>query len=276
MNRLKNITTLFAVSGLLATGCSKQLDLNLDNPNGTDPNKAEAGQVITGALDNTAARVNTGYFFANQWMGYWSRSGGYSAATELETFQLTNSYAQGLWQGMYKNNYDYNFVISKGGAASYLGSIAAIMKVLNIQMLVDTYGNIPYSQASQPQVTIRPKYDTAQAIYRDLVVQLNAAITSIKAATPGGSDATYDIVFKGDKAKWVRFANTPETAHFNAAGTEGRSGLCAGTDCRHFHRRIFTGRRRCDGEPGLQRCYRPAKPAVGCILCSWRRPCRKF
>lgn len=208
MKTINRAAFILAFAGSTLVGCDKELDVNLSNPNGTDPNLAQPGQVITGALDNTAARINTGYPFANQWMGYWSRSGGYSASTELETFQLTNTYAQGLWQGMYKNNYDYNFIISKAGANSFLGAIAAIMKAVNIQMLVDTYGNIPYTQASQPQVTIRPKYDTATSIYRDLIVQLNSAITAMKAATAGAGDNTYDIMFGGDKTKWVKFANT--------------------------------------------------------------------
>jgi hypothetical protein len=52
-------------------------------------------------------------------------------------------------------------------------------------------------------------YDDAQAIYEDLIVQINAAIDLIKnapalAVVPGSDDAMFD----GNMTNWIRFANT--------------------------------------------------------------------
>lgn len=188
--------------------CKKELDVNLDNPNGISPTVVTADQSIPACMNSTAARINASYAFSSQWMGYWSRSGNYSPSLNLETFQLANSFGDGLWSANYKNIYDYNFAIQKAGINSYIGGIALIMKSLVTQNLVDIFGNIPYTEASQPLLTIRPKYDDAQAIYKDLIVKINAGIDAIKASTPAQTDITADIMFHGDKNKWVKFANT--------------------------------------------------------------------
>src|SRR5437764_11537745 len=75
------------------------------------------------------------------------------------------------------------------------------------QNLVDVFGNVTNTEANNPQTSTQPKYDDAKTIYQDLIVQLDSAIIAIKASQPSEDDGA-DILFKGDKAKWVRFANT--------------------------------------------------------------------
>jgi hypothetical protein len=192
----------------LFAACKKQLDVNLDNPNGIGAPQVPAKSFFASALDNTTRRTLTGYYSANLWMGQWARSGNYSPATELETFNLTNAFQQGNWQASYKNIYDYNLVISKSPANSLMAGASEVMKAYVFQTLVDTYGNVPYKEASNPEVTARPKYDTAEVIYKDLVNKITAAQAVIKGSTPSADDIAGDILFKGDKTKWLKFSNT--------------------------------------------------------------------
>ena len=83
------------------------------------------------------------------------------------------------------------------------------MKAYHFQILVDCYGDIPYSEALGRSLEATPKYDDAQTIYEDLIVQLTEAITLIKNAPenvviPGDDDA----MFGGDMDEWIKFANT--------------------------------------------------------------------
>jgi len=89
------------------------------------------------------------------------------------------------------------------------------MKALHFQILVDTYGNIPYSQALQGLSSAQPAYDDAKTVYEDLFKQIDAALTLFndadKFAAQGGTvlnPGANDIMFKGDIGKWRRFANT--------------------------------------------------------------------
>jgi hypothetical protein len=80
------------------------------------------------------------------------------------------------------------------------------MRSMVFQDLVDQFGNIPYSQAGLATITT-PKYDSAQLIYKDLVVQIDSAILSIQGSQSTPDDAS-DVMFQGSKALWVQFANT--------------------------------------------------------------------
>jgi hypothetical protein len=102
--------------------------------------------------------------------------------------------------------------------ASFTGT-AAELKVLNnkiavidiltaysYSILVDTFGDIPYSQALDIINYPLPKYDDAQTIYKDLVVKLTAAAHALDQGADSFGDA--DLVFGGDTEKWFKFANT--------------------------------------------------------------------
>lgn len=208
-----SIKTKFLLAGTVLLGltaCKKQLDVNLSNPNGITSNQISGKDVFANALQITSTNITNSYAFANQWMGYLARTTSYSASGNqslVEKFNLTNDYGNAVWQSEYHNIYDYNFVTANSAANSLLKGASMVMKALVFQNLVDVFGNVPYTQAADPNTSTQPKYDDAKAIYQDLIVQLDAAIAAIKASQSSGDDAA-DVMFKGDKGKWVRFANT--------------------------------------------------------------------
>ncbi|WP_312322985.1 SusD/RagB family nutrient-binding outer membrane lipoprotein [Soonwooa sp.] len=76
--------------------------------------------------------------------------------------------------------------------------------------LVDTYNNIPYSEALKAEPggtgTLSPKYDDAKTIYTDLIRRLTAVNSSIKVGKIGFSSDISN--FKGDMSKWKKLANS--------------------------------------------------------------------
>lgn len=89
-----------------------------------------------------------------------------------------------------------------------LQGMAKIMKALHFQILVDTYGDIPYTSALQGTANILPTYDKAQDIYDDLFKQIDAGIALLNKGDGTLNPGPNDIMFKGDISKWLRFANT--------------------------------------------------------------------
>ncbi len=87
-------------------------------------------------------------------------------------------------------------------------AIAMIMKVYDFEQLVDSYNDVPYSQAFQPSTILFPQYDKAQVIYDDLGKQLQAAIALIKANATATNPGSADVVFGGDMTGWIKFANS--------------------------------------------------------------------
>ena len=210
----------------VGTGCRKsQFDIN-KNPNNPTDSTVTYDVVLPAALHGTGNLVGTQWGPIQNWMGYWARSGTYAPNVIEETYQITTTFGNGVWNNAYDNNYDYQIVIQKAnraGAGFYEG-IARIMKAHNFQILVDVYGNVPYSEALKGSANPTPAYDAGIDIYKDLFRQIDTGIALIKDATvtatnPNKNIWLNDIMF-GDpvsgsislvpsmKQKWARFGNT--------------------------------------------------------------------
>ncbi|MGG5487437.1 SusD/RagB family nutrient-binding outer membrane lipoprotein [Gaetbulibacter sp. PBL-D1] len=79
---------------------------------------------------------------------------------------------------------------------------AEILMIYTWQQLVDTFGDIPYTDALS-DVTL-PTYDDDTVIYENLIERINAVIPDISGS--GFSDA--DKIYGGDAAAWSKFANS--------------------------------------------------------------------
>jgi Starch-binding associating with outer membrane len=211
---MKRVIILFsAIAGLALTSCKKDfLDVN-QNPNTAVESNITPDLVLPSALSNTATRMGgTTWGFAKRWMGYWSRSGTFSANSQEESYNIAQTFSQGIWSGTYDNLYDYHFMQQKAEALNqkfYVG-IAKIMKAHGFQTLVDVYGNIPYSTAFDVKNNIKPAYDNAQTVYNELLKLIDAGIADIKAADINANPriAVADVMFKGNKTLWAKFGNT--------------------------------------------------------------------
>jgi hypothetical protein len=85
-------------------------------------------------------------------------------------------------------------------------AILDIMEVYTFGILVNTFGNIPYTEALNAE-KLFPKYDDAKTVSADLITRLNADIAKLDASAAGFTSGE-DVVYKGSVAKWVKFANT--------------------------------------------------------------------
>jgi len=92
-------------------------------------------------------------------------------------------------------------------ARSNLYNMARIMKAYVFQILVDTYGDVPYSEAGQGYLKsiYLPKYDDQKIIYNDLLKELDEATKALDATKPV---ETGDLFYKGNIAQWKRLGNS--------------------------------------------------------------------
>ncbi len=212
--KLKNIfqpLLMFTCAAVALCSCKKKLDTNLTNPNAVAVTGISGKDVFAGALVNTVniVNVNSISYINQEWMGYWARTTSYSASGQqfrIETFSLNNADGDNFWDAAYHNIYDYDFVEKNSTSGSILPGASLTMKVLMFQDLADVFGNIPYSQAINPNDTA-VSYDDASTIYTGLVSQIDSAMGLINKSAATSDDAA-DIMFQGDKSKWLSFANT--------------------------------------------------------------------
>lgn len=211
MSKINLSVIAVACSLLLFSSCNKDEFLDIND----DPNRAIASNItpdlaLAAQLNNSAVSNASSYDFLQRWLGYWSASGSYSRGTVEMSYNITNDFGSGIWNGIYYRVSQYKAIETKSnedGLKFYEG-ISKIMQAFEVGNLVDIYGNAPFSKAWDLIGNIRPAYDNAEDIYKALIPQIDAGLALIKAAGTDVNIATQDIYFKGNKTNWAKFANT--------------------------------------------------------------------
>jgi len=207
MKKLFLILTI--VSLIAATGCKKgYLDVNT-NPN--QSTSADPSLVLPAALQTTVSNWYPGPTSMSEWMDSWAVSGSYAinANDPGTTYKMTTDFGDGLWQSIYDNLEDYDYIQKAGNANNqpFLEGVARIMKAFNFQKLVDLWSDVPYADALKGASSLRPAYSNGSDIYDSLFTELQKGIDLINSAGITVS-AKSDIMFGGDKTSWIQFANT--------------------------------------------------------------------
>ncbi|WP_100611315.1 SusD/RagB family nutrient-binding outer membrane lipoprotein [Confluentibacter lentus] len=88
-----------------------------------------------------------------------------------------------------------------------LRSMMRIWKALIFMNMVDTHGDVPYSEAGRGYLdgNFTPKYDDDTAIYDDLYNEIKEASAALN---PSGDIVTADLIYDGNITKWKRMANS--------------------------------------------------------------------
>ncbi len=215
--KIKNALVVTALLAATVVSCKKDDFAINTQPSLVTASTVDYKSVLPAALSSTANIQATNWTVLQKWLGFWARSGSYQSIGEEETYSFTNDFGQGLtpWNNLYYNATNYNFVITnaKANGAGMYEAIARIMKALDFQMLVDIFGNVPYSQAFDGGNIRTPKYDDDKDIYASLFRELDVAIALLNNAGLTSTNnnpgiATNDLVYKGNKTNWKKFANT--------------------------------------------------------------------
>lgn len=217
---MKNkLLILIPIISLFVTSCSDEITgLNTDTKNAT---VTEANFLFTNAehamMDQvTSTSVNRNVFrlYTQQWteVQYPQESQYDVTGRTIPDSHWTIYYRDVLRD--FKEAKDLllvkkaNFTGSDDEAKALDNKIAIIdiLTAYSYSVLVDTFGDVPYTESLDIIKYPQPKYDDAQTIYKDLISKLTTASSSLD--TSAESFGSADLVFGGDAAKWKKFANT--------------------------------------------------------------------
>ncbi len=92
-------------------------------------------------------------------------------------------------------------------ARSNLYNMARIIKAYQFMVLVDTYGDLPYTEAGLAFINSinLPKYDDQKAIYTDILKELDEATKALDATK---SIETGELFYKGNISQWKKLGNS--------------------------------------------------------------------
>jgi hypothetical protein len=87
-------------------------------------------------------------------------------------------------------------------------AIARVVEIAVWQRLTDLFGDIPYSQSAlgTAEVNNKPAFDTQESVYKSLIADINTALAQLTVGDV--SYGTADFYYKGDVAKWKKYANS--------------------------------------------------------------------
>ncbi len=111
-----------------------------------------------------------------------------------------------LYTSVMKNNQVLMQISDAKGDNAY-GGISRVLMAYTLQMAVDMWGSIPYSDAFKASANLQPKYDNDKALYDTINNMLNTAITKLSGATGPDEPGSEDVIYGGDLTKWIKFAH---------------------------------------------------------------------
>ncbi|HKV74397.1 MAG TPA: SusD/RagB family nutrient-binding outer membrane lipoprotein [Gemmatimonadales bacterium] len=100
-------------------------------------------------------------------------------------------------------------------ADSLYAGITDVLTAYLIGTAADVWGDVPFTQASQPKVFTTPVADPQLVIYDSMQARLSEAIRFMSSTGPTNiGPLGVDLVYGGDAAKWIALAHTLKARYF--------------------------------------------------------------
>jgi Starch-binding associating with outer membrane len=212
MKKMKKIILFALLIGITVVSCENFEGWNIDEKN---PSEVSGSFLFTSAQKALAVRMQSTNVNSNIFKMYaqhWTET----TYTDEANYDLRNRDIGGnFWSDLFRNVLadleDAKRVISEDESIEATTkanqiAIANLLQIYTWHILVDTFGDIPYTEALQGNSNIIPKYDDDAAIYVDLFERLDGAIAQLIGGGSSFGDA--DLIYNGSTAQWLKFANS--------------------------------------------------------------------
>lgn len=208
----KPVSLLLICGLMLAASCKKSFytDQNV-NPNAlptVTPDlllptvEAALGYTQGGDISRYSALLTQQMYGAN------------SQSQEYYNYNFNPGTFDNLWPDYYTSTLenDYTLIqISDAGGYNEYGGIARIIMAYGLQIGVDLWGDLPYSQAfkgNASSAVLHPTYDKAPGLYDTIASLINVGTSLLQSANAGPlTPTTQDVIYGGNAAAWIKFGH---------------------------------------------------------------------
>ncbi len=220
-----NISKSFLSVAMLSTmlvSCSEDVmdGINKDVNHTTNvPSKYILSDVITStAFNNVGGDLST--YFSTYVEHEVGNDNQLYRAEHRQNEPSASSTFNNTWGNLYSSLKNARIIIAKcseGGEQegnSKTKGMAEVLAALNSALLTDAFGDIPYSQAALPSLAnglpqyMNPVIDKQEDVYKSIIKYLDDAIADLPQGDNhlSGSVGNFDLLYKGDAAKWTKLA----------------------------------------------------------------------
>ena len=204
------------IIGLSAVSCSNLDEMNV-SPN--SPASVPSNMIMNGAEKWTMDNIYDVWFSGRQCLPY-SQQWTQRNYTEEDRYQIRETVNNSYFNYMYMGIANFNEVIKMNkdeatatqsasyGANENQIAAAMIMKVWLMDVITDTWGNVPYSDISQlaDSNVLYCRYDDQKDIYSGMINDLTTAVNMIDETQD--AFVSGDVIYGGDASKWKKFGNS--------------------------------------------------------------------
>ena len=204
---MKNINNLIKMlvlcGGLFFASCeTTELDLT-QNPNALSPDQADPDFYLNDMQIQWAYLVES---FGNT-------AGALSRVDYMSGRDYANAYSPSSFDGRWSQAYQtimydirqMNAIADEAGLVHHKG-IGQVIEAHILMILVDFFGDIPYTEALQGADNLNPAADSGASVYASALGLLDAAIANFNA--DASAEPALDMYYGGDWAAWIKAANT--------------------------------------------------------------------
>ena len=189
------------LAGALLSGCEKYLDVN------EDPNlvyNPPINSLLVSTTYQTGLNVQRMGNITSYYVQYLASP---NASSDRDTYKEED--LSTTWTNHYNVMTDIKEMIRLGQerqATEHLG-VAKVLMAMNLNMLINMFGDVPYSQAFGSEDELTPAFDDEQALHDTTVKLLDEALAEFNKPAPVVRlDASSDQIHKGNITAWKKTA----------------------------------------------------------------------
>lgn len=208
---MKNIFRAFAVLFAFSIASCNFIDpeLNVDPNNPLDVSM----DLLLPQAQVTYAYVQGGDF--GRYVSCWTQhhAGVERQHSAIEVYEIKEGDVNNAWNGVYAGALmDLSIILEKSreeeAPSPHFEGVAQIMTALIMANVVDLWNDVPFSDALRGAEQLRPSYDDAASVYQEVDRMLREAVVNLQEPISVFSPAGSDLVYGGDRVKWVELAQT--------------------------------------------------------------------
>lgn len=210
MKTIQSIIITTALGGLLITASCKKTFFTEVNTNINSPEEVTSGSLLS-TVEGSLAYAQGGDLSRFTSMLTQQTLGAARQAQGYYNYTFTTQDFDGLWGNLYAQTMENNYLLmqqaDEDGDHAYAG-VSRILMAYILQITVDCWSGVPYSEAFKGVDNLHPAYDSDQDLYAEIAKLIDDGIANLNDPDPGVFvPGVEDVIYGGDLSKWIKFGH---------------------------------------------------------------------
>ena len=202
-------TSILVIILIIASSCEKWIDPEMN----IDPNKASdvtMSALLPGVESSSAFKMVNGTVIQRIQAMWLQQLDGVSGQSIAETnYILIPSSFSFLWENCYAEMLINARILQEKAeeqGSPHNHGVANILIAFILGQMTDVWNDIPWQEALQGPDNFKPKFDSQESIYEEILSLLSEAVTDLqKTEEPYGIEGDY--IYGGNAEKWLKAAH---------------------------------------------------------------------